>query len=157
MAELGCAIIFLLTMSSMINGLDIQSEIREAFNFHKTGKWEQAIQKYDIVIPFVSGKMATTICSNAGAIYMQLGNYESAAEKFVMAVDAMPESADPHFNLAVVYSKLAKNAKAIKHCGTAIKLDPNMHKVSIVQNMWIICNKIVTGLSFDGEYTSRYW
>lgn len=118
-----------LLLASMASSVDIQSDIKEAFNFHKNGKWAEAIQKYDMVIPFVTGKMAATICSNAGAIHMQLGNYENAVEKFVMAVDAMPESADPHFNLAVVYSKIGSNAKAIKHCGTAIKLDANMHKV----------------------------
>jgi tetratricopeptide (TPR) repeat protein len=44
-------------------------------------------------------------------------------------LEATPENAESHFNLAVVLSsKLNKNVLAIKHCRLAMKYDPTMHK-----------------------------
>ena len=106
----------------------IQLEIKAAFECHKTGLWEEAISKYEAVMPFVQGKMAETIASNAGAIHMQLGNYEAAVDKFQVAAEAAPQNAEPHFNKAVAHSMLKQHAKAIKHCKLAIQKDPHMHK-----------------------------
>ena len=152
-------VVFVLTnMSRIVTSSDVQNQIREAFNFHKAGQWREAIYKYEAVIPYVSGNMAVTICSNAGAAHMQLGDFEAAAAKFKIAVDAAPENAEPHFNLAVVYnSKLGKNAQAIKHCGLAIKLDPAMHKVILSGYVSFSVIYVLVGLSFDGKYIAGHW
>lgn len=57
------------------------------------------------------------------------GDYEMARQHFAAAVNATPDNAQSHFNLAVVLtSKLGSHAKALKYCKAALKLDPTMHK-----------------------------
>mmetsp|Transcript_16371 Transcript_16371/g.16485 ORF Transcript_16371/g.16485 Transcript_16371/m.16485 type:complete len:545 (-) Transcript_16371:57-1691(-) len=108
---------------------DLSSQITSALEAHKNGQLDVAITLYEKVIPDTSGKLASTLCSNAGAIYMQIGDYENAHSSFKRAVDSSPENSPAHFNLAVILTtKLNKQARAIKHCGSAIQLDPNMHK-----------------------------
>jgi tetratricopeptide (TPR) repeat protein len=58
-----------------------------------------------------------------------LGDAEIAVERFQQAVEATPENAESHFNLAVTLnSKFSKHVLAIKHCRLAMKYEPNMHK-----------------------------
>jgi len=52
------------------NTNDLQKNINFALGFHKNGLFDQAIAKYEEIIPLVSGILASTLHSNAGAIYM---------------------------------------------------------------------------------------
>eukprot|EP00596_Hydrurales_sp_CCMP1899_P003962 CAMPEP_0119038528 /NCGR_PEP_ID=MMETSP1177-20130426/7506_1 /TAXON_ID=2985 /ORGANISM="Ochromonas sp, Strain CCMP1899" /LENGTH=450 /DNA_ID=CAMNT_0007001235 /DNA_START=145 /DNA_END=1497 /DNA_ORIENTATION=+ len=115
--------------------------IQNSFEFHKTGRLEEAIIAYENVLPKLTGKLASTLHSNVGAIYMNKGEYELAKDHFNLAVETEPENSQSHFNLAVILtSKFDAHGKAIKHCGIALKLDPGMYKAlhlmgNILQNL----------------------
>lgn len=52
---------------------NIIKKIQKALQFHKTGEFENALRLYDEVIPYLNGKIASQICGNAGALYLQQG------------------------------------------------------------------------------------
>lgn len=57
---------------------DLQQNINEVLGYHKSGLFDQAISKYEEILPQVSDTLAATLHSNAGAIYMNnLGMYLS--------------------------------------------------------------------------------
>lgn len=120
---------------------NLVANVQLAIQHHKNGNTEEAIRFYELVIPKLAGKTKASLCGNVGALYMSSGEYERARDHFISSVEADPENASAHFNLAVVLTtKLGEHAKAIKHCGKAMKLDPNNHKAlhlmgNIMQNI----------------------
>ena len=119
----------------------LAQQITAALEMHKSGQLDEAIILYEAVIPSLTGKLASTLHSNVGSIYMNKGENDMARDHFTMAVDSEPDNASAHFNLAVLLtSKFEVHGKAIKHCGTALKLDPTMYKAlhlmgNILQNL----------------------
>ena len=119
----------------------LAQRITAALEMHKNGQLDEAIILYEAVIPSLTGKLASTLHSNVGSIYMNKGDNDLARDHFMLAVDSEPDNASAHFNLAVLLtSKFEVHGKAIKHCGTALKLDPTMYKAlhlmgNILQNL----------------------
>jgi prolyl 4-hydroxylase len=111
------------------NQLTLVERITSALNIHKLGQFDDAIIAYTSVLPELTGKLASTLHSNVGSIYMNKGEYDLAKDHFTLAVEADAENAQSHFNLAVILTtKFNAHGKAIGHCGKALKLDPNMYK-----------------------------
>lgn len=112
----------------------ITPKIKEAFEQHKNGHVVEALALYSSLLPQLRNiagteKMLSTIISNAGALYNQVGDYDKAFELFKNAVTWLPDDATCHFNLALILNtKVLKQGQALKHCGIAIKLDPSYHK-----------------------------
>jgi prolyl 4-hydroxylase len=121
--------------------LSLGQRVTNALENHKTGLLDEAILSYENVLPELTGKLASTLHSNVGSIYMNKGENDRARDHFALAVEAEPDNANAHFNLAVILtSKFEVHGKAIKHCGTALKLDPSMYKAlhlmgNILQNL----------------------
>ena len=121
--------------------LPLAQLIQRALEAHKNGQLDEAISAYENVLPGLTGKLASTLHSNVGAIYMSKGENDLAREHFSSAVAAEPDNPQSHFNLAVILtSKFDAHGKAIGHCGTALKLDPTMFKAlhlmgNILQNL----------------------
>jgi tetratricopeptide (TPR) repeat protein len=108
---------------------DLVAGVQQAIEHHKNGNIEEAILHYENVLPRLAGKTKASLSGNVGALYMSKGEYEKAKSHFVASVEADPENPSAHFNLAVVLTtKLGEHAKAIKHCGIALKLDKTNHK-----------------------------
>ena len=107
---------------------DVQVKVQSALKLHKNGDMTAALIAYDELIPYlngVNGGVAATIHSNRGALLTNAGNYELAKEAFSAAVSAQPENINAHFNLAVTLtSRLGEHLKALRHCATALRLDP---------------------------------
>jgi prolyl 4-hydroxylase len=121
--------------------LTLAQRVTNALENHKSGLLDEAIVSYENVLPELTGKLASTLHSNVGSIYMNKGENDRAKDHFTLAVEAEPDNANAHFNLAVILtSKFEVHGKAIKHCGTALKLDPSMYKAlhlmgNILQNL----------------------
>ena len=121
--------------------LTLAQRVTNALENHKTGLLDEAIVSYENVLPELTGKLASTLHSNVGSIYMNKGDNDRARDHFTLAVEVEPENANAHFNLAVLLtSKFEVHGKAIKHCGIALKLDPSMYKAlhlmgNILQNL----------------------
>ena len=132
----------ILTPHEKIEKTELAAAINLALQNHKMGLFEEALSQYETVIPHVNGQLASTLHSNAGVLYMNFkGDYEKAKTHFMQAVDAMPNNAQGHLNLAIVLTtKLQLHAQALKHCKLALQIDPTMHKAlhligNILQSM----------------------
>ena len=128
--------------TSNTNKMDLSQMVNDAVNKHKNGKFEEAIDAYENVLPLLGkGKLTSNLHSNVGALYLQSGDYEKARFQFNNAIEALSENSMAHFNLAIILTtKFSEHKKALKHCKEALKLDPNNHKFihlmgNILQNM----------------------
>ena len=106
--------------------------VQNALKFHKNGNILAALPLYEqslVEKDSLNANIISTLASNAGSIYMSLGEYEKAGEIFEIAIEATPEKVESHFNYAIVLnSKLGDNGKALKHCAKAMQLDSNFYK-----------------------------
>jgi hypothetical protein len=66
---------FPLMTSLALSPENIINKIQEALRYHKSGDFHEALRHYEEVIPLVSGKVASQLCGNAGALYLQQGSY----------------------------------------------------------------------------------
>jgi len=143
-------ILIILTLSSLVISLNnnnnmatkLEVKVNEALLLHKHGKFKEAIQAYESVLPLLEkGKLASSLYSNVGALYLQAGEYDQAKTQFDNSVQALPENAVAHFNLAIILTtKFNEHKKALVHSKKALQLDPNNHKVvhligNILQNL----------------------
>jgi hypothetical protein len=125
-------------MSTLIKGssnkalspTEVVSLLQKTLQDHKSGKIYEAIEGYEQVIPLVTAPATLlSLHNNVGAIYHSTGKYELALKHFEASVELDSANAQSHFNLAVLLtSKLNQHGKAIKHCGLAIKIDPENFK-----------------------------
>ena len=73
---------------------------------------------------------ASTICSNAGAIAMSVGDYALARDWFTKGIDVMPDNPTTHYNLAITLtSKLNEHEEALYHLEKAANLGYDAIKV----------------------------
>ena len=61
-----------------------------------------------------------------GTAYYKLGKYKEAIEADKEAVRLKPDSAKPHYNLAISYLAVKEKAPAIQEYRTLKQLDPEM-------------------------------
>jgi tetratricopeptide (TPR) repeat protein len=115
-------------------GQSLVERVKVAFDLHKRGQYEDAIKEYRHVLTMPdaasNNQLKSTINSNLGAVFMQLGQHESARETFEAALECNPDNSQVLFNLAVVLtSKLNEHRKALKHCSKALRLDSTNPKL----------------------------
>lgn len=106
--------------------------VQNALKLHQAGDVYSALPLYEHALSekdSLNANIISTLASNVGSIYMGMGDYEKAALKFEIAIEATPEKVESHYNYAVVLnSKLKDNVKALQHCAKAMKLDPSFYK-----------------------------
>lgn len=114
---------------SKITNTELVAAVQKAIEHHKAGNVPEAIEYYEKALPHLAGNTKASMSGNVGSLYMNQGNYERAAYHFTAAVDADGSNPSAHYNLAVILTtKLGQHAKAIKHCGKAMQLDPENYK-----------------------------
>lgn len=59
-----------------ITNENLVKSLQDALQFHKNGDFQSALTLYETILPHLSGKIASQISSNAGAIYLQQGNFK---------------------------------------------------------------------------------
>jgi thioredoxin-like negative regulator of GroEL len=117
-----------LAMSQLTN-TELLTTIQRALENHKAGNIAEAINFYEKALPQLSGNTKASMSGNVGSLHMSQGNYERAAQHFMAAVEADGSNPSAHYNLAVILTtQLGQHAKAIKHCGKALQLDPDNYK-----------------------------
>lgn len=122
-------LLFSLLFENTMSAFDANVALKEALTFHKLGNFESALEGYKKVLPLVTNSVACTIHNNMGGILMNQGDSELSLQSFSAALSVCPDSAQSHFNVAVLLTtKLNKHGKALRHCKSAIKIDPSMHK-----------------------------
>ena len=121
--------------------LSLGERVLQAVEFHKNNLIDEALLGYEDVLPELTGLLASTLHSNAGAIYMDKGDDSRALHHFELSVSADPTYAKANFNYAVILtSKYDLHMKAKKYCEKALKLDPSMYQAhhlmgNILQNL----------------------
>ena len=145
-----------LSASLSMNG-DLPSIINSALKLHQGGQLSAAIQGYTQALDIidssqnVSGKLASTLASNLGAIYMSREQYEQSKRYFEKAVTYDSESSSASYNLAVLLtSKMNSHSEALRYAILALKLDPSNHKALH------ICGNIMQALGRDDD-ANRYF
>ena len=108
------------------------SLLKAALTHHKNGELEAALQAYEELLQYdLNPSITSTIASNAGAIEMVNGDYESARVWFLKGVEAQPENGGAHYNLAITLtSKLGSHEEALRHVEIAGNLGYDMVKVN---------------------------
>lgn len=123
------------------SSIPLGKRVLQAVEYHKNGLLDDALLGYEDVLPELTGLLASTLHSNAGAIYMDKGDDSRASHHFELSISADPTYAKAHFNYAVILtSKYDLHMKAKKYCENALKLDPSMYQAhhllgNILQNL----------------------
>ena len=60
-----------------------------------------------------------------GSVYYQMGHWSAAKDHFVSAIEADPNLAESHFNLALALDKLDRHSEATTHFRRAAELAPD--------------------------------
>ena len=137
------SLFFVVQSDNLMSNFLVQN-IQNALKLHQAGDVTAALPLYEQALSqkdSLTSSIVSTLASNTGAIYMSYGEYEKAAVKFEIAIEATPEKVESHYNYAIVLnSKLGDNSKALKHCIKAMKIDPNFYKAhhlmgNIMQDM----------------------
>ena len=153
---------FLLASSCLSFGMhgskaELPALINNALAQHQGGKLQEAISSYTRALniidatPDINGKLASTLASNLGAIYMSVEDYESSKQYFEKSINYDSASSSPYFNLAVLLtSKMDLHSEALTYAIKALKLDPANHKALH------ICGNIMQALGREAD-ANRYF
>ena len=68
-----------------------------------------------------------------GLVYLKLDNDEKAIKEFIKAIAIHPEYVNAHWELANIYLRTGKNAKAIKHLEIVAEKDLERGQMAIKQ------------------------
>src|SRR5580658_2084761 len=81
--------------------------------------------------------------SAEGSKALDEGRYEAAAQSFVKAVEADPQDYFAHFNLALAYGFLHKDAEGIAEYGKTLELKPALYEAELNLGIMLMKQKEV--------------
>lgn len=129
-------------LTSFPGQMSLAERITGALEIHQQGDITGALRRYLEIIPSLeNGPLRAKLHSNAGAVYMQLGSYETARDHFLQAAEMNPDDASAAMNLAIVLtSKLDDHSTALRYALKAVRASPESPKLhhlvgNILQNM----------------------
>src|SRR3954454_4877052 len=83
----------------------------------------------------------STDFTSAGMKALEEGKYEVAAEAFTKAIAAEPKDYTAHFNLALAYSFLGKDAEGIAEYRKALELKPKLYEAELNAGILLLRQK----------------
>lgn len=92
--------------------------------------------------------------NNLGDLYGRHGNYEKAAEEFLIAIQLKPDYGDAYHNLANTYRQMGKNDLALANYQKAVTFNPSLWQS--YQNLTVLYyeqGKFETALEMIGKAT----
>jgi tetratricopeptide (TPR) repeat protein len=126
------------TISQLIQQAIREGQAAVALNQGNAVGWENLAGIYQAIIPFAQGADQYTVASyqqaialdpvnpllrlSLGGVFYSLGDFESAAKTFELAVAAKPDFANAHYNLAVAYREKGNTAAAAQEMANALSL-----------------------------------
>ena len=69
------------------------------------------------------------------------GNYEAAAQAFAKAIEADPKDYSAHFNLALAYSFLGKDAEGVAEYRKTLELKPGLYEAELNAGILLLRQK----------------
>lgn len=95
-----------------------------ASTFADMKEWDKAIEEYEKSISLDPDKAFASM-RDLGILYIRLGRYNDAVKVLERAVEVVPDSAEVHRSLGVLYVKeLARTYKGLYHLRMSLELDP---------------------------------
>src|SRR5690348_10983970 len=76
-----------------------------------------------------------------GAKALDDGHYEAAAQAFTKAIEADPKDYTAHFNLALAYSFLGKDAEGVAEYRKVLELKPGLYEAELNAGILLLRQK----------------
>ena len=81
-------------------------------------------------------EFSASLRNNLGSVYGELGDYNSAAEQFRLAIEIAPENPEYHANLANVFGAAKRYDEARAEAEAALRIDPaNPQARAVLENL----------------------
>ena len=113
----------------------------------RMGQYEEAIRVYSNALMI---REHSTVSSNMGSCYLELGKMEEALECFKRAIRADASNPNPHNNIAQLYIECGEFAEALPYAEAALKINA---KLPQALNAMTICHAM---LGNEAEYESYF-
>lgn len=126
------------TISQLVQQAIREAKAAVALNQQRSGSWENLARIYQALIPFAQGADQWTVSSYGqaialdpvnpllrigfGGVYYSLGQYETAARVFELAVAAKPDLANAHYNLAAALREKGDTQRAAQEMEIVLQL-----------------------------------
>jgi tetratricopeptide (TPR) repeat protein len=95
----------------------------EGLKAQKTGDFDNAKTAYQKAIMLAEGArkdIIKAIYNNFGVMYINMDNWEAAAQYFSDALSIDPDYKEANFNLGIFYAKMGEAEKALSYWGKAL-------------------------------------
>ena len=113
----------------------------------RMGQYEEAIRVYSNALLI---REHSTVSSNMGSCYLELGKMEEALECFKRAIRADASNPNPHNNIAQLYIECGEFTEALPYAEAALKINAKMPQAL---NAMAICHAM---LGNEAEYESYF-
>lgn len=100
------------------------------------GKYEAAIENYNIALDLVSPKDSAPILNNRAAAYREMGNPRAAMADLDKAIELAPNFGRAYYNRANVFRWLGDNESAERDYRKALELEPS-GQTALAANCWL--------------------
>ena len=115
----------------------------------RMGNYEEAIRQYGSALQI---REHSTVVSNMGNCYLELGKIEEALECFKRAVRADASNPNAHNNIAQLYIQIGKFAEAIPYAEEALAINAKMPQAL---NAMAICHAMLANEAESETYFRR--
>lgn len=116
-------------MSTRVTSPETSQMLAEAFDLHRAGELNQAVQLYRMCLPHLpltpqTLSLRAAVHNNLGAALRGTGDRSGATEAFSQAVMLLPDYAEAHINLGVAQMEQSDYALALESFNKALILRP---------------------------------
>jgi tetratricopeptide (TPR) repeat protein len=98
---------------------------RLARTLEKTGKHDEAIKQYKILLDRVKPEEKITIYKTLGYLYSRSNQDKKAIATYLKAIELDKKDVNLYYNLAGLYDKIGDKDRANQYLGEAVKLNPD--------------------------------
>lgn len=111
-------------LQSIFNGEQTLSEVQETQELNQNGEYEVVIEKTTNALEN-PGVYESQLLFNRSFAYLKTEQMDAARDDLERVVQASPEMAEAHYNLALVYQEQGEREKAAEHAAKAAELKPD--------------------------------
>jgi tetratricopeptide (TPR) repeat protein len=98
---------------------------RLARTLEKTGKRDEAIKQYEILLEHIKPEEKLTIYKTLGYLYSNTNQVEKAIAIYLKAIELDKKDGNLYYNLSGLYEKAGDKNRANQYLGEAVKLNPD--------------------------------
>ncbi|WP_231622392.1 rhomboid family intramembrane serine protease [Halobacillus karajensis] len=118
-----CTMAFLGT-SGVLNTEEALTKVEETKELNDTEAYEEAIEKTTQALP-EAGRYEAPLLFNRSFAYLQTGDIEAARKDLLRVIELSPDTAEAHYNLALIYRQEGEDEKAVEYAEQAKNINPD--------------------------------